>query len=229
MIGKGFVRLAIVMMIAMTLFSGMNCLGGTSAGKVPGYKVGDQWVYTHIYSDESYTMTIEVTDKSTLDGEPCYILDCSFVPDLYELYDSMRFWASTSEPYFYPMKSELEADIQGEDYSFTTEHSVEYPDGDPWPLEVGKEFSAIETITITTVISGETETETETETVVYKVEDKEEVTVAAGEFTCFKIKQYSEDDELLRTWWYSDDVKSDVKSLDSVAGENSELQSYSLG
>ena len=226
--GGRFLVLAISMMVVAVLLSGVNCLGGTSEGKVPVFKTGDQWLWAQVFEDTTFDMSVEITDTSVLDDEECYIMDMTFDPPLYETFDTMRLWMAVGEPFFSPLKIQMETTVLGEPYSVVTECSAEYPDEDPWPLEVGNEFTLVQTMTTTITISGETATETETETSVIKVEGKEDITVSAGEFTCFVIKDYNEENELLNTYWYSDEVKNDVKSIDAVEGENSELKSYSF-
>jgi hypothetical protein len=44
-----------------------------------------------------------------------------------------------------------------------------------------------------------------------KLEGIKEITVPAGRFRCFKIVEYDDAGNALRTWWESDKVKSDVK------------------
>jgi hypothetical protein len=61
----------------------------------------------------------------------------------------------------------------------------------------------------------------------YVVEGKEEVTVAAGTFMCWKIVIYDGDGNVTVTMYYSDMVKSSVKMM-SADGVAMELKSYSV-
>lgn len=58
--------------------------------------------------------------------------------------------------------------------------------------------------------------------------EKVNVSVPAGNFNCFKIDIYNEDEELVDVWWYSDEVKFDVKTFDVDDEEIDELLTYSI-
>ncbi len=58
------------------------------------------------------------------------------------------------------------------------------------------------------------------------VGEREDITVPAGTFTCFRVTFYG-DDDVLKTSWYSDSAKHWVKTIYSETGEIYELMSYS--
>jgi hypothetical protein len=59
------------------------------------------------------------------------------------------------------------------------------------------------------------------------VESREDITVEAGTFSCWKIIMY-EDGSILQTMWWSDEAKTMVKSTDADDNTLMELQSYSV-
>ena len=120
----------------------------------------------------------------------------------------------------------MECNYKGSPISINTDISVEYINGLPWPLQVGKEFETVETSITTYSTSEETTTETEIISRHWEIVQKVNVSVPAGNLTCFKIDIYNEDEELVDVWWYSDEVESDVKTLDVDHGEIEELLTY---
>lgn len=228
-----FILVSFGLMIAI-LAAGIGCSDEKDEkdekkeGELPAYKIGDEWTYAQVYDGVDYTVTVEVVGTETINSEDCYVFDISYDPLLYEVYSTGKVWAAKSEPYFFAVKMQVEGTYLDMPSSQVIQASLEYPDGSPWPLEVGKEFKVTETTEHTALIAGETDTETETETTTWKVESKEDVTVSTGKFSCFVIKKYNEDGELLDTWWYSDEVENDVKNIDAITGDTGELESYSI-
>ncbi|GAI83244.1 unnamed protein product, partial [marine sediment metagenome] len=53
-------------------------------------------------------------------------------------------------------------------------------------------------------------------------------TVTAGTFSCWKITYYDSALDTTQTMWWSDEVKTMVKSTDADGKTISELQSYSV-
>jgi hypothetical protein len=99
----------------------------------------------------------------------------------------------------------------------------------PWasifPLEIGKEVETEKTTT--QYFDGEQMGDPVVSTEVFEVDSKEDVTVAAGTFSCWKLVMYDEGD-ISQTMWWSDEVKSMVKSTDEDGNTLMELQSYSV-
>ena len=60
----------------------------------------------------------------------------------------------------------------------------------------------------------------------YNVYSKEDITVTAGAFSCWKMSVYDGETDTTYTTWYSDQVKSMVKMTDADGNTLMELQSY---
>jgi hypothetical protein len=101
---------------------------------------------------------------------------------------------------------------------------------DPWaslfPLEIGKEVETESTIT--QYFDGSQTGEPMVTTEKYRVDSKEDVTVAAGTFSCWKMIMSDGASNVTGTTWYSDKVKSMVKSIDAAGNIMMELQSCSV-
>lgn len=84
------------------------------------------------------------------------------------------------------------------------------------------------TETKTEISAGETKKETTTSVLTLRVEGREQITVPAGTFDCFKIVRYDEGGSALKTEWYSDRTKANAKTIDHESGYTEELVSYSV-
>jgi len=191
-------------------------------GLCPTLHTGDQWV-VRVSDDTIYTWTLEVTAIETLTGKECYVVDVSFTPPYQGYIDTATAWYETAT--FDMIRMQMSGEYMGFPYIASTTTSYDYSD-DYWPLEAGKECDVIETTTFSVTVLGETSTETETETCTFKVEAREEITVPAGTFTCFKIVEYAENGDILFTRWYSDRTKLTPKMVDHETDEIFELKSY---
>lgn len=200
-------------------------------GQLPAYQVGDQWVWSYVMDETTYTLTEEITEEETVEGRDCYVTDMLFDPVISETYDdvvstvtSMKSW-SDKATLFCGVKMESQVTINGESFTFTETYSY-----DPWtslfPLEIGKEIE-MEKTTIQYYNGSQLGDPTVT-TEKYKIDSKEDVTVAAGTFTCWKGIMYDGEDNVTQTMWYSDEVESVVKGTDADGNTIMELQSYSI-
>jgi hypothetical protein len=200
-------------------------------GQLPTYEVGDEWVWSYAIEATTYTLTEEVTGEEIIENRDCYIIEMSFDPLISYTQDgvvstvtSHRYWADKATALF-GVKSESSGNYNGTDFTFTTTYSY-----DPWaslfPLEIGKEVETESTIT--QYFDGSQAGEPMVTTEKYRVDSKEGVTVAAGTFSCWKIIMSDGASNVTGTTWYSDKVKSMVKSIDAAGNIMMELQSCSV-
>ena len=56
----------------------------------------------------------------------------------------------------------------------------------------------------------------------------EQITVAAGTFECFKVVKYDDGGTHQGTFWFSEEMKREVKWIDQNMGVIAELKSYSV-
>jgi hypothetical protein len=206
--------------------------GGTpSEGQLPTFEVGDTWVWSYTMYGTTYTLTEEVIGEERAEGRDCYVLDMSFDPTLTfsqeggeSTITAMTYWGDKATA-FSEVKQEMVGDYNGESFTLTYVYSY-----DPWaslfPLELGKE---VETEQTATQYMGETQAgEPTVTTIKYRVDSRETVTVSAGTFDCFKIIIYDGEGNVTQIAWWTDEVKSMVKSEDASGKTLMELLSYSV-
>lgn len=195
----------------------INGLSATLAVKewegVPTHNIGDTWTYRVMLYDTAYTMIAEVTGDDVTDGRECYVVEASFSSPLegFEVDTAVaKIAKATRLPVI--MTGEGNYDYMGVRVPgiVTAEFSYEFPDGLPYPLEEGREFTVVVTTTLTVAINltalYSEDSATGTYTYRFVVEDIENREVGAGIFEdCFKIVTY-EGDTVASTMWISDDI-----------------------
>jgi len=200
-------------------------------GQFPTIQVGDQWVWSYAMEETTYTLTEEITGEETVEGRDCYVTDMSFDPVMSSTHDgvvytttSMKYWGDKATGL---LGVKMETTTTGNGQVFTSSATYSY---NPWtslfPLEVGKEIETEKT-TIN-YFEGEQYGETEVSTEKYTVVSKEDVTVTAGTFSCWKITYYDSALDTTQTMWWSDEAKTMVKMTDADGKTIMELQSYSV-
>jgi hypothetical protein len=206
------------------------CGGGEKEGKLPTYHVGDTWTWSYVMEGTTYTLTEEVTGEETVEGRDCYVIDMSFDPEIsytqggvVSTINSMTYWGDKATG-LNEVKTEMSGTYDGTAFTMSTTCSY-----NPWvsifPLEIGKEVETEKTTT--QYFNGEQTGDPIVSTEAYEVDSKEDVTVAAGTLSCWKLIMY-EDGDVFQTMWWSDKVKSMVKSTDADGNTMMELQSYSV-
>ena len=199
---------------------------GGAEGALPILNVGDKWVSVVTDKGIEYTRTTEVIGEDAVDGKDCYVVEESFEPPFRGIVSSVtQKWEKAT---MLPTTVESSGEYIDMPYVAVISVSCEFPDGLPFPLEVGKEYKVIWTESRTLTTMGETQTEIATYVYTHKVEKMEQITVPAGTFRCFKQVKYDEDGTALSTSWYSDSTKSSVKLIDYETGDVAVLVSYSL-
>ncbi len=200
-------------------------------GQLPTIQVGDQWVWSYVMDGTISLMTQEVIGEETVEGRVCYVLDMSFDPVMSSTHDDVvyttagiKYWGDKATGLL-GVKMEMTTTYNGQ--VITQSETYLY---NPWtslfPLEVGKEVETEKTTIY--YFEGGQYGETEVSTEKYKVVSQEDVTVTAGTFSCWKITYYDSALDTTQTMWWSDEVKTMVKSTDADGKTISELQSYSV-
>ena len=184
--------------------------GGTQEGQLPTYQVGDRWVWSYAMEGGPRTLTEEIVDAETVEGRDCHVINMEFDPVMSWTQGDME-CAITSMTYW--------GDKATETYSYSPWTSL-------FPLEIGKEVEMEKTTT--QYSDGEQTGDALTGTEAYEMDSKEDVTVAAGTFSCWEITMYDDAGDVIQTMWWSDEVKSMVKSTDADGNTLMELQSYSV-
>ncbi len=189
--------------------------------EMPTYHTGDEWVY-QITSDVGYTCRSRVTGEEEImiveNGIPkyenTYVIEQTYEPPYLGFSSEVKTWEKkeTGDT----LRTHTSSMYWGEPHTWIRDYAYKYPMAGKWPLEIGKEYTRVQTrIGVENVTS------------VIGVEKWEDVSVPAGKFPCFKLVYYDENSDIRRTEWYSGLVKRNIKWVDSETGETWELTSYS--
>jgi len=200
-------------------------------GQLPTIQVGDQWVFSYVMGETTYTFTEEITGEETLEGRECYVTDMSFDPGMSSTHEGvvytttgMKYWGDKTTGLL-GVKMETTTTHNGQVITQSWTYSY-----NPWtslfPLEVGKEVETEKTTL--SYFEGEQYGETEVSTEKYTVVSQEDVTVTAGTFSCWKITYYDSAFDTTQTMWWSDEAKTMAKMTDADGKTIMELESYSL-
>jgi hypothetical protein len=207
--------------------------GGEKApeGQLPVLQVGDKWVWNYVMDGKTYNLTEEVTGEEMVEGRDCYVINMLFDPVMTSTQGgvvytatSMKYWADKATGL---LGVKMETVVTGNGQSFTSSETYSY---DPWaslfPLEIGKVTEVKKTTTqyMSDSPMGDPAVTTEK----YVVDSKEDVTVTAGTFSCWKIIMYDGAGNVKLTLWYSDQIRSGIKTTDATGNTIMELKSYSV-
>ena len=172
--------------------------------------------------------SLEVIAEQVIDGKDCYVTQGSFESPIGGVIKNVLLVFEKATMFL--LRARMSGEYQGSPFIKTSRYSYEFLDEPYYPLQVGKECRVTKTEIMTTTMLGRTKTETRTMNYTYQVEGIEEITVPAGTFRCFKIVQYSSNDNALITHWESDRVRQyEVKTIDHETGEVFELISSDSG
>ena len=137
---------------------------------------------------------------------------------------TMKYWGDKATV-FYEVKREISGIYEGIPFTITMIFSY-----DPWlslfPLELGNEVETEQTLT--QYFEGTQSEEPTVSAQRYRVDSREEITVAAGTFDCWKLIIDDGAGNIVQTVWWSDDAMSIVKSVDANGNTVMEMLSYSL-
>jgi hypothetical protein len=205
--------------------------GTPSEGQLPSFEMGDTWVWSYTMYGTTYTLTEEIVGEERVEGRDCYVVDMSFDPLLSfpqvegtSTINSMKYWGDKATG-IYEVKREMLGEYNEEDFTLTMISDYSSWES-PFPLEIGKE---VETEQTTTQYMGETQAGEPTVTTIrYKVEGREEITVSAGTFDCWKMTLYDGAGDILQIVWWSDEARTIVKSTGGEGTLIMELLSYSV-
>ena len=182
--------------------------------EMPIYHIGDEWVYQITGGVVGYTCRSRVIGEEILKNENSYVIELSYEPPYLGISSKVSTWEERENGD--TLRIIISSKSSGKPSTLLSDYTYRYPGAGKWFLEVGKEFTRVQTM------GG-----IENVTSVVRVEKWEEVSVPAGKFPCFKLVYYYENGDIWRTEWYSDHVKRNVKWMESETEEMWELVSYS--
>ena len=224
---KRHIIIAIVAALALALIIPTAC-AKSEKGTLPNLNIGDKWVYKVMSESTEYTMTLEVTGEDVTDGKDCYMMRGLFEPPALGAISGVSLKLDKATMFTLRMEMLLSTDLIGDLFEMSSSYSYEIPGKPYYPLEMGKECEVIETEIKISYTMGWPQKQTMTDTYTYTVERIAEITVPAGTFRCFKIVKYDKSGNAVSTYWTSDEVKHEVKVIDHVNEETTELVSYSI-
>jgi len=225
------VMLALFLIVTASLVFSACQEDKASEGQLPVLQVGDRWVWSYQMGGETYDLTEEVTGEEVVEGHDCYVIEMSFDPDMTSTHDGvvytttgMRYWNDKATGLL-GVKHEYTTATDEQTYTSCMMYLY-----NPWtsifPLEVGKEVEMEKTAT--NYFEGEQYGEPDVSTERYEVIGREDITVTAGTFSCWKITYSDSASGISQTMWWSDEAKTMVKSIDQNGNTIMELKSYSV-
>jgi hypothetical protein len=239
--------LPIALLISFCIGLSTSCGNSVQApsGDLPTWKAGDTWTIKSTlkwpYENESTSISVySVTGEQVYNGIDCYIVNrqvttqgTSTTPEsedtMTQAFDKTTLrvigFESSANSSWYAWGGSTNCSTIAEYISIN--YSVK-----PYPLSIGKAWTAIENETMTCLLPipiGVTPIPTRNSSLIYKVEGIESITVPAGTFNCFKIVIYSSENEPLETEWVTDVTRGfPVKRISNQIDYTVELTSYSL-
>ena len=221
---KTFLNIVLLFFILMCL-TASNIACSKQVAQLPVLETGNKWVYNMVVDDIEYDVTIEVTGEDITDGKNCYVMKWHFEPEFHDVYEGILM--KVDKDTNFPVEAQWTGKSLGMPFTIVIRYDFEFPESPWWPLEDGKELKVIEIQDITTGSAGIQQTTTYEQVSIYKVVKVEDITIAAGTLSCFKIVEYDESQRKLSETWYSDQVANDVKALFYEQDMILELKSYS--
>ena len=160
-------------------------------------------------------------------GKDCYIMHISFDPPVGGVSGGIYYYEKDS---WLPIRMQLNHELKGSSYSSVTDLSYKTLEGFPLtpPLKVGDEWKCETKATSYTVGGPYEQQRSEVVAIsVMRVEKMEEIGVPAGKFNCYKISSYDKSGKVLKTNWFSEEAKNNVKVINHKSGITMKLISYS--
>lgn len=190
--------------------------------ELPTRHIGDEWTY-RVTEDNVYMFHHEVIAEETVDNKNCYVIEVIPTPphrhDTGDICYGGNEWVDKKTGLL--IKKQISVEFVGTSF-METQTFIYHSEVNMWPLKVGKEVTVTTTVIENSTLFG---IDNRTLTGTVKVEKREDITVPAGTFTCFKVVFY-EGGDVLKTSWYSNSAKHWVKTIYSETGAIYELMSY---
>lgn len=151
----------------------------------PTWSAGDSWTYRGRGPSGTYNVTRKVLREGVFEGREAYEIEAG----------DTRYWYTKQLGYLARTKEDQ------------TTRLARPPEDWQWPIQVGKQWSAIVNWTDRT----ESEQKTYTLTSVWTVESYEDVKTPAGTFKAFKVSRREVESGASQDFWYSPEVKSWIR------------------
>ena len=174
-------------------------------GERPTWNAGDSWTYRGRGPSGTFNVTRKVLREGVFEGREAYEVDAG----------GTHYWYTKQLGYL--------ARTKGDE----TTRLARPPEDWQWPIQVGKQWSAI----VAWIDRTDTQQQTYTLTSVWTVEAYEEVKTPAGTFKAFKVTRREIESGASQELWYSPEVKSWIKIRGANTADGNyeeELTSFTL-
>jgi hypothetical protein len=174
-------------------------------GERPTWNAGDSWTYRGRGPSGTFNVTRKVLREGVFEGREAYEIDAG----------GTHYWYTKQLGYL--------ARTKGDE----TTRLARPPEDWQWPIQVGKQWSAI----VAWIDRTDTQQQTYTLTSVWTVEAYEEVKTPAGTFKAFKVTRREIESGASQELWYSPEVKSWIKIRGANTADGNyeeELTSFTL-
>ena len=174
-------------------------------GERPTWNAGDSWTYRGRGPSGTFNVTRKVLREGVFEGREAYEVDGG----------GTHYWYTKQLGYL--------ARTKGDE----TTRLARPPEDWQWPIQVGKQWSAI----VAWIDRTDTQQQTYTLTSVWTVEVYEEVKTPAGTFKAFKVTRREIESGASQELWYSPEVKSWIKIRGANTADGNyeeELTSFTL-
>ena len=174
-------------------------------GERPTWNAGDSWTYRGRGPSGTYNVTRKVLREGVFEGREAYEVDAG----------GTHYWYTKQLGYL--------ARTKGDE----TTRLARPPEDWQWPIQVGKQWSAI----VAWIDRTDTQQQTYTLTSVWTVEAYEEVKTPAGTFKAFKVTRREIESGASQELWYSPEVRSWIKIRGANTADGNyeeELTSFTL-
>ena len=174
-------------------------------GERPTWNAGDSWTYRGRGPSGTFNVTRKVLREGVFEGREAYEVDGG----------GTHYWYTKQLGYL--------ARTKGDE----TTRLARPPEDWQWPIQVGKQWSAI----VAWIDRTDTQQQTYTLTSVWTVEAYEEVKTPAGTFKAFKVTRREIESGASQELWYSPEVKSWIKIRGANTADGNyeeELTSFTL-
>lgn len=115
--------------------------------ELPTLYVGDEWVY-RLIDNITYTLNSRVVGEEMVDNENSYVIETSYDPPWRGNFSCGTTWVKKAAGD--TMKAEMSGKYRGTPFTTTWTYAYQYLGLDRWPIEVGKEYSMVMTVTVST-------------------------------------------------------------------------------
>ncbi len=201
---------------------------------LPDLIESDTWSHRFSIQGVESTMTYEVVGTGQEGDIDYYLVESKIDPPVSSVIDSFTIKLDKGTRFI--LELETPEALSDSIYEMEITYTYEFIDCSYYPLVVGNECTVSETEKRLLTGTGKPEQSvpadtyiTTTNEFIYRVSGFEEITVPAGTFDCFRVDQYNQWGELIRTSWKSPQLKYlEVEGIDYPSGNVTELISFDI-